>query len=176
VKYLHWQSLWRKSSQKCQQIEPFLTQGCQCKNCTVYYMYCCQKTLAMCNNLKIQWIKAECPLTSRWVQLWKNTPFFKSFGFTESALEGFVLGNCDKFQFTYGISIWNWNWIYWIFKTDRIPICYLSNKSSPNTQKWIFSNLTEYKQKFAKGWKTKIEQFIIFPFNVFIMFLIFWFY
>jgi hypothetical protein len=28
---------------------------------------------------------------------------------------------------------------------------------------WIVSNMTEYKQIFAKGWKTEIELFVISP-------------
>ncbi len=45
--------------------------------------------------------------------------------------------NCDKFYFTFKFEYRMWVWIYQKFKKDWVLICHLSNKSNPNTNKWI---------------------------------------
>jgi hypothetical protein len=45
------------------------------------------------------------------------------------------LGNCNKFYFTFKFEVHLQVQIYQIFERDRIPICYLSNKSNLNTDK-----------------------------------------
>ncbi len=59
-----------------------------------------------------------------------------------------VQGNCDKFYLTFVVGIQNWDQMYQIFKRNRTPICYLSNKLNPNTEKpntfefdWILTNI-----------------------------------
>jgi hypothetical protein len=46
-----------------------------------------------------------------------------------------ILGKCDKFDYTFIISIQNCDRIYQIFERNQIPIHYLSNKLNPNTKK-----------------------------------------
>ncbi len=58
-----------------------------------------------------------------------------------------TVGNCDKFYFTFEFEVWMWVRICQIFKKDWIPICHLSNKSHPNTDKpkdEIRPNINEY--------------------------------
>jgi len=50
-------------------------------------------------------------------------------------LRGSYLGNCDKFYFTFNYEVWMWVRIYQIFERDQIPICHISNKSKPKTDK-----------------------------------------
>jgi hypothetical protein len=50
-------------------------------------------------------------------------------------LRGPYLGNCDKFNFTFKFEVWMWVRIYQIFERDQIPICHISNKSNPKTDK-----------------------------------------
>ncbi len=45
------------------------------------------------------------------------------------------IGNSDKFYFTFKFEVQMRVQIYQIFKSDRIRICHLSNKSILNTDK-----------------------------------------
>ncbi len=46
-----------------------------------------------------------------------------------------LLGNCDKFYFTFKFEVRMCVQIDQIFEKDRMPICPLSNKSNLNTDK-----------------------------------------
>ncbi len=58
------------------------------------------------------------------------------------------LSNCNNFYFTFEFKVQMWVQIYQIFERDQIPICHLSNKSNPNTDKpkgfQIWPNINEY--------------------------------
>ncbi len=56
----------------------------------------------------------------------------------------FLLGNCDKFDFTFKFEVRMWVWIYQIFERDQIPICHLLNKSKLNSDKrWAWKGFHE---------------------------------
>ncbi len=63
-------------------------------------------------------------------------------------LKKVLVGNCDKFYFAIKFKVQMWVWIGQIFERDQIPICHLSNKSNPNTDKrkdfWIRPNINQY--------------------------------
>jgi len=46
------------------------------------------------------------------------------------------VGNCDNYYFTIEFKNQMWVQIVWIFESDWIPNCNLSNKSNLNTDKW----------------------------------------
>ncbi len=46
-----------------------------------------------------------------------------------------VIGNCNKYYFTFKFKVRMSIWIYQISERDRIPIRHSSNKSNPNTDK-----------------------------------------
>jgi hypothetical protein len=46
-----------------------------------------------------------------------------------------AVGECDKFHFTFEFEVHMLIQILQRFERDQIPICYLLNKSNPNTDK-----------------------------------------